>query len=194
MTRKKRRNTTDKGFPIDDRPIIFNLVNSPDINFIGRYVESESMFMLSINDNQSDFVPQTEVEEWWYIDEHPTIISEVLKKKSVKKEKIKKEEKPKYNRNAKKTENKGNTTNQQSFSAPPLPPIPPFLKGFVKHIQQQMGMQFEQVNVRVVGEDELDQLPNNVLEQLLNKAVEDENFELATKIRDIIKTNNNESA
>ena len=57
-----------------------------------------------------------------------------------------------------------------------------------------MGMPFEQVNVRVVGEDELSDLPNEVLEQLLEKAVADENFELATKVRDIIKNKKNESA
>jgi hypothetical protein len=185
MTRKKSRQTTEKGFPIDDRPVIFNLVNTPDINFVGRYIEKEQMFMLSINDNQSDFAPQTDIEEWWYIDEHPTIISEVLTKKSLKKDK--KEEKPKYKRNSKNKEN-----NSESFSPPPFPPIPPLLKGFINHLQQQMGMQFKQVNVRVVGEDELSDLPNEVLEKLLYKAVEDENFELATKIRDAIKNRKDE--
>ena len=99
MARKKSRPTTDKGFPVDDRPVIFNLIDTKDINFVGRYIESESMFMLSINDNQSDFVPQADVDEWWYVDEHPTIISEVLTKKSLKKDK--KEDKPKYKRNSK---------------------------------------------------------------------------------------------
>jgi hypothetical protein len=187
MARKKSRPTTDKGFPVDDRPVIFNLIDTKDINFVGRYIESESMFMLSINDNQSDFVPQADVDEWWYIDEHPTIISEVLTKKSLKKDK--KEDKPKYKRNSKDKEN-----DTQTFSAPPFPPLPPFLKGFVEHLQERMGMPFEQVNVRVVGEDELSDLPNEVLEQLLEKAVADENFELATKVRDIIKNKKNESA
>jgi len=184
MTRKKTRPTTENGFPIDDRPVIFNLNDTPDVNFVGRYIEKEAMFMLSINDNQSDFVPQTEIDEWWYIDEHPIIISEVLKKKPLKKDKIKKEDKPKYRRN--KSEDVDNTSSDSEI--PPMPPIPPLLKGFIQHIQEQIGMRFEQVNVRVVGEDELSQLPSEVLNQLLEKAVEDENFELATKVRDILKT------
>ena len=43
------------------------------------------------------------------------------------------------------------------------------------------------VNVRVVGEDDLQDLPNDVLEQILKSAINDEKFELASKIRDIIK-------
>jgi hypothetical protein len=34
--------------------------------------------MLSLNDEGSDFVPATEVEGWWYVNEHPTIIKEIL--------------------------------------------------------------------------------------------------------------------
>ena len=98
MTKKNNRKTTENGFPIDDRPVIFNMVETSDINFIGRYIEGEKMFMLSLNDEQSDFVPQTEINEWWYIDEHPTILKEVLNKKTLKKEKIKKVENQKYRR------------------------------------------------------------------------------------------------
>ena len=85
MTKKNKRVTTDKGFPIDDRPVIFNLHEDGDINFVGRYIESDNMFMLSLNDEESDFVPEMEIGEWWYIDEHPIILNEVINKKSLKK-------------------------------------------------------------------------------------------------------------
>ena len=49
-----------------------------------------------------------------------------------------------------------------------------------------MGVHFENVNVRVVGEDDLDTLPNEILSQILENAVTNESFELATKIRDIV--------
>ena len=87
MTKKTKRITTDDGFPIDDRPVIFNLLDGDDVNFVGRYIESDSIFMLSLNDNDSDFIAESEVDEWWYIDAHPTILKEVLNKKSSKKEK-----------------------------------------------------------------------------------------------------------
>ena len=58
-------------------------------------------------------------------------------------------------------------------------------------MQNKLGFNFNQVNIRIVGENDLDTLDINSLEQILSKAVEDENFELATKIRDCIKSKNN---
>jgi protein-arginine kinase activator protein McsA len=40
--------------------------------------------------------------------------------------------------------------------------------------------------VRVVGENDLDTLPSEVLQQILNRAVEEERYELAVKVRDAI--------
>lgn len=67
-----------------------------------------------------------------------------------------------------------------------LSPPPPFLMNIIQNIQQKMGVHFENVNVRVVGEDDLDTLPNEILNQILENAVTNESFELATKIRDIV--------
>jgi hypothetical protein len=67
-----------------------------------------------------------------------------------------------------------------------FPPPPPFLMNIIQNIQQKMGVHFENVNVRVVGEDDLDTLPNEILNQILENAVTNESFELATKIRDIV--------
>ena len=67
-----------------------------------------------------------------------------------------------------------------------FPPPPPFLMNIIQNIQQKMGVHFENVNVRVVGEDDLDTLPNEILSQILENAVTNESFELATKIRDIV--------
>jgi protein-arginine kinase activator protein McsA len=67
-----------------------------------------------------------------------------------------------------------------------LSPPPPFLMSIIQNIQQKMGVHFENVNVRVVGEDDLDTLPNEILNQILENAVTNESFELATKIRDIV--------
>ena len=67
-----------------------------------------------------------------------------------------------------------------------FPPPPPFLMNIIQNIQQKMGVHFENVNVRVVGEDDLDTLPNEMLNQILENAVTNESFELATKIRDIV--------
>lgn len=36
--------------------------------------------MLSLNDRGSNFVFSDEVEEWWYVNEHPTIIKEIISK------------------------------------------------------------------------------------------------------------------
>jgi hypothetical protein len=68
--------------------------------------------------------------------------------------------------------------------------LPSFIIDAVKNIEQQIGsgFHFQSVNVRLVGEDDLDSLPNEVLKQILDKAVEDENYELAVKIRDVINT------
>ena len=191
MTKKTKKLTTEKGFPVDDRPVIFNLIDGDDINFIGRYIESEAMFMLSLNDIESDFVPQTEINQWWYITEHPILLDEVLNKKSFKKSRIKKDDDKKYKRKVDDSENKTDSeviSNTHTFSATNLSTLPPFINDFVKNFQQQTGMQFQQVNVRVVGEDELGDLPKEVLEQLLQKAVADEHWELATKVRDAINS------
>jgi protein-arginine kinase activator protein McsA len=69
-----------------------------------------------------------------------------------------------------------------------MPPLPPFLRDFVEHIQQQAGVHFESVNVRMVDEEDLPTLPKEILEQILEKALSDENFELATKVRDAINS------
>ena len=208
MTKKTKRPTTEKGFPIDERPVIFNLNDSPDVNYVGRYIESEGMFMLSLNDTQSDFVWEKDINEWWYIDEHPTIIEEVITQKDFKKSKVKKEEKPKYRRKKDDSESKSDSECKSDsenkpnidaslFSLPrpkkiSMPQLPPFLKDFVEHIQQQAGVHFEAVNVRMVGEEDLPTLPNEVLEQILEQALSDENFELATKVRDAIKSKSDE--
>jgi hypothetical protein len=189
MTRKNKRKTTENGFPIDDRPVIFNLIETNDINFVGRYIESEAMFMLSLNDEQSDFVPQKEVNEWWYIDEHEIIVREILNKKSLKKEKIKKVENEKYKRKSDDSSNKTDSnedSNTHTFSAPKLSPLPHFLRDFVNDLQRSLGTQFQSVQVRTIGQDELHTLPIEVLQQLLEKAEADENFELAILVRDEI--------
>lgn len=66
--------------PIDNRPVIIVLKGKSDINYVGRYIESDAMFMLSLNDECSDFTSATEVGEWWYFNEHPTIIKELVNK------------------------------------------------------------------------------------------------------------------
>jgi hypothetical protein len=207
MTKKTKRLTTEKGFPIDERPVVFNLNDSPDVNYVGRYIKSESMFMLSINDTNSDFVSEKNINEWWYIDEHPIIIEEVITQKDFKKSKVKKEEKPKYRRKKDDSESKSDSENKSgseptsethNFSIPrsikgilnqiPQTPLPPFLRDFVRNIEQETGVNFQAVNVRVLGEDDLFELPKEVLEQILEQALSDENFELATKIRDAINS------
>ena len=195
MTKKTKKITTNDGFPVDDRPIIFNLLDGDDVNFVGRYVESDAIFMLSLNDTESDFVAESEVDEWWYIDEHPTILKEVINKKPLKKSKKKKVKDVKDKIKLDDSENKTDlekTSNTHSFLAPPLLPIPPFLEGLVNKIQRETGVQFQQVNVRVVGEDDLDDLPKDILEQLLTKALSDEMYELATKIRNAINSKQDE--
>jgi hypothetical protein len=194
MTKKKKRISNDKGFPIDERPVIFNVKDSIDINYVGRYIENECMFMLSLNDTQSDFISEKEINEWWYITEHPIVLEEVLNEKYLKKVKINKD-KPKYKRKVDDSENKTdfNPTATQTFSIPrnnlnTQPPLPPFLRDFVKNIEQQVGFNFQEVNVRVLGEDDLSELPIEVLQQILDKAIADENYELATKVSDLINS------
>jgi hypothetical protein len=200
MTKKKKRISNDKGFPIDDRPVIFNVKDSIDINYVGRYIENECMFMLSLNDTESDFISEKEINEWWYITEHPIVLEEVLNEKYLKKVKINKD-KPKYKRKVDDSENKTDSESKtdfnpsatQTFSIPrnnlnTQPPLPPFLRDFVKNIEQQVGFNFQEVNVRVLGEDDLSELPIQVLQQILDKAIADENYELATKVSDLINS------
>ena len=78
MTTKNQNSAFLGSFPIDERPVIIILKKDKSINYVGRYIESDAMFMLSLNDDSSDFVPATEVSEWWYVNEHPTIVKEVL--------------------------------------------------------------------------------------------------------------------
>lgn len=83
---------------------------------------------------------------------------------------------------------KDDSQNDDNDSAPPFLEIPPFIMDVVKDIERQVGrgFQFDSVNVRVIGEDDLHILPNEALEQILNKAVEEEQYELAVKVRDAI--------
>jgi hypothetical protein len=183
MASKNKRQTNSIGFPIDDRPVIFNLIDNEEVTFIGRYIESEAMFLISLNDESSDFAPATDVNEWWYIDEHPTIIREVLNNKNPKKSKKKEDKKLKENKDS---SNKVSKTEPQTFEAPKLPPLPPFIKDFVREMENRLQTSFHTVNVRMVGEDELDILPVNALEEILSKAESDENWDLAIKVRDCI--------
>ena len=64
--------------------------------------------------------------------------------------------------------------------------VPQFIKNFVKNVERNAGVQFETVNIRVIGEDELDTLPKEILSQILDRAVVQEHYELASKVRDII--------
>jgi hypothetical protein len=78
MTTENQNSSSIGDFPIDERPVIIILKKDKSIYYVGRYIESDAMFMLSLNDDSSDFVPATEVGEWWYVNEHPTIVKEVL--------------------------------------------------------------------------------------------------------------------
>jgi hypothetical protein len=80
--------------------------------------------------------------------------------------------------------------NENDNSVPPFPRIPPFIMDFVNNLERHIGdgYKFESVNVRVVGEDDLDTLPNEILQQILDRAVEEERFELAVKVRDAINS------
>ena len=78
MTTKNQNSSVIGSFPIDDRPVIIIANGNKTIYYVGRYIKSDGMFMLSLNDESSDFLPESDVNEWWYINEHPTIIKEVL--------------------------------------------------------------------------------------------------------------------
>ncbi len=80
MTTKNEKSSVIGGFPIDERPVIIIARGDNTIYYVGRYLQSEGMFLLSLNDESSDFIPEGDVAEWWYINEHPTIIKEVLTK------------------------------------------------------------------------------------------------------------------
>ena len=181
MARNLKKKLNQREYPKDDSPVIFNLINDNQVNFIGRYIEEEEMFMLSLNDNESEFVPRTHVEKWYYVLEHPTIQSECLPKKRSSRKK-------KSNDNSDSNTYKLNT----DFSIPIPPQLPPFIQNIVNDIQQELGGVFHSVNVKLVGENELHTLPTNLLEQIRDNAVNEENWDLATKVRDIINKRNNE--
>ena len=84
--------------------------------------------------------------------------------------------------------NDDSSKNDSDNSAPPFPKLPPFIMDFINNIEQQIGngFHFPSVNIRVVGEDDLDTLPNEVLQQILDRAVDEERYELAVKVRDAI--------
>jgi hypothetical protein len=84
--------------------------------------------------------------------------------------------------------NDNSSNNDSDNSAPPFPKLPPFIMDFINNIEQQVGsgFHFQSVNIRVVGEDDLDTLPNEVLQQILDRAVDEERYELAVKVRDAI--------
>ena len=67
---------------------------------------------------------------------------------------------------------------------------PPHVLDFFNHIKD-LGINFQAVSVRMVNESDLHTLPNEVLEQMLKKAEEEENYSLAIKIRDAIKSKSN---
>jgi hypothetical protein len=68
--------------------------------------------------------------------------------------------------------------------------VPNFIKNFVDDFQKKVGVEFQTVNVRVVSEDDLHTLPTDVLTQILDRAVEQEHYELASKVRDVINSKN----
>ena len=88
MTDKNKKRKNKSLFPIDDRPVIFSIINQIGRNYVGRFIKSENIFLLSLDDELCDFIPITEISEWWYIDEHPIILSEVLKKRTKKKTRL----------------------------------------------------------------------------------------------------------
>jgi hypothetical protein len=78
MTQKIENSSALLSLPVDERPIIIVLKDKESINYVGRFINEESLFMLSLNENSSDFVYQEDILEWWYVNEHPTIIAEIL--------------------------------------------------------------------------------------------------------------------
>lgn len=78
MALKKQKVIRIGSFPKDESPVIIKLKGKEQLTFLGRYIKSDGMFLLSLNSKNSDFVSEQEVEMWWYITEHPTIVKEVL--------------------------------------------------------------------------------------------------------------------
>jgi hypothetical protein len=90
--------------------------------------------------------------------------------------------------NNEENKNEDSSKNDSDNSVPPFPNLPPFIMDFINNIEQQVGdgFHFQSVNVRVIGEDDLDTLPKEILQQILDRAVDDERYELAVKVRDVI--------
>lgn len=121
--------------------------------------------------------------------------------KKDKKDKKDLDKKSKKKKESKKIEDTGNvsddiglnvpndTTNTKmvSFISPEMINLPPFLRRIVNEIQKDTGVQFNTVNIRMVGLDEIDDLPTDLLQHILKNAVSDENYELASIVRDAIK-------
>ena len=198
MTNNKKNSKNSKGMPLNDSPVIFNLHDEDAINYVGRYIESEGMFLLSLNDDSSDFVPKSDVKDWWYVDEHPIIKSEVLKNK------VKKKYRRKLDDSKNKLESNSNTIfNSELFTADGLNNIKneqteSIVNDFVNELKDKMGLNFQSIqsiNTRVITQDEFHTLPLEFLQQILKKAEADENWGLAIIIRDEIskKTNDYDS-
>ena len=185
MTDKNKKRKNKSLFPIDDRPVIFSIINQIGRNYVGRFIKSENIFLLSLDDELCDFIPITEISEWWYIDEHPIILSEVLKKRT---KKIKDSDKNL------KSEKKENVENKDLDKKPAMPSLPPMLKNVIRNIENELGSRFNQVNVIMVNEENLELQTIDVLKGLLEIMVKEENFEMATKIRDIISKKNTDHA
>ena len=189
MTNNKKNSKNSKGMPLNDSPVIFNLHDEDAINYVGRYIESEGMFLLSLNDDSSDFVPKSDVKDWWYVDEHPIIQSEVLKNK------VKKKYRRKLDDSKNKLESNSTTIfNSELFTADKLQNLETeetksMFNDFINDLRDKMGLNFESVesvNVRTISQDEFHTLPIEVLEQVLGQAEGQENWDLAIIIRDVI--------
>ncbi len=76
MTKKHEKLNFLNSFPKDEQPVIIVLNNDLSYNYVGRYIANQSIFMLSLNDDCSEFIPSSEVKEWHYIFNHPIIINE----------------------------------------------------------------------------------------------------------------------
>ena len=185
MTNNKKNSKNSKGMPLNDSPVIFNLHDEDAINYVGRYIESEGMFLLSLNDDSSDFVPKSDVKDWWYVDEHPIIKSEVLKNKV----------KKKYRRKLDDSKNQLESNSTTIFNSELLATEQneSILNNFVNHLKNKMGLNFQSIqsiNTRVITQDEFHTLPLEVLQHILQKAEADENWDLAIIIRDEISKKN----
>lgn len=78
MTKNKEKMSTNIIYPKNDCPVVIMLKGKEDTSYIGRYIESERMFTLSLNDDSSDFIRRKDVARWWYLNEHPIIFREVI--------------------------------------------------------------------------------------------------------------------